>query len=321
MTEAEALKLMKHPGAIRHGIWRGGVLQVKVTNACDLDCRNCTAAVGLAKKHRRVWFMGPDLFREALRSLKGYHGVVGMFGGNPTLNPHFEELCAIFREEFPDQQQRGLWCNNLRGKGRICRETFSPIHSNLNVHRNAEAYNEIRRTWPEAHILRDGLLKPSMHGSWWVAMRDVIPDEGERWDLISRCFVNQTWSAEITLINGQLRAYFCEWAATMDEYADLEGREPCGIPVTPGWWQQPMTVFADQVRQSCHNCGAPLNPHKIEDLGQEPEDFSATHQNVFLTIKGRPHRLVTTREQGETPATQYLPTVMPAGYREGKVLA
>lgn len=299
---------MKAPGDYRKGIWRGRVLQVKTTNACSLDCRCCTAAVGLAKKHKRVWFMPPDAFRTALRSLKGFPGVIGMFGGLPTLHPAFEEMCAIFREEVPDKDQRGLWANDLMGKGAICRETFSPRHSNLNVHRDREAYDEIRRDWPEAKVLADGVNKPSMHGSWWVAMKDVIPDEAERWKLIGSCFVNQTWSAEITYLPGKgLRAFFCEWAATMAEFADLNGHDDLGLPVEPGWWKQPMSYFDAQVRHYCHSCGAPMNPRKVEDLGDEPEEYTQTHAAVF-TIKGRPARLVTSREEVEThdPATKYL---------------
>lgn len=301
---------MKAPGDYRKGIWRGGVIQCKITNLCDLSCVACTAAVGLAKKHKRIWQMSADQFRVAIRSLKGFGGVVGIFGGNPCLARDFDLICEIFREEFPNKDQRGLWSNRLFGHGKVCRETFSPIHSNLNVHRSQEAYDEIRRDWPEARILRDGLNKPSMHGSWWNAMRDLVPDEDERWRLIGSCWINQTWSAEVSLIRNELRVFFCEWASTMAEYADLEGKPDLGLPVTDGWWRQPMAYFDAQVRHYCHDCGAPLNPRKVEDLSDEPEDYTASHAPVFLTIKGKPSRLVTSREQVETdaPATRYLPS-------------
>ena len=110
------------------------------------------------------------------------------------MSPHFAELCQIFREEIPDKDQRGLWSNNLCGKAAICRETFSPHHSNLNVHQVQRAYDEIARDWPEAiaarpQFMHDSLHKPSMHGSWRVALQDVIPDERERWNLIKQCDV------------------------------------------------------------------------------------------------------------------------------------
>lgn len=300
-------RTMKGPAEQRwNGHHRGVVIQVKVTNACDLDCVNCTAAVGLAKKHKRVWAMTSEQFRTALQSLKGFDGIIGMFGGNPCIHPKFAELCQIFREEVPNKEQRGLWSNNLRGKVALCRETFHGPHCNLNVHRDASALREIRTGWPEARPI--GHKRPSMHGSWWVAMQDLIPDEAERWDLIGRCFVNQTWSAEVTLIKNELRAFFCEFAATMAEYADLDGHNDLGLPVEPGWWNHSIEHYAAQVRHYCHRCGAPLNPHKIEDLGKGAEDFTATHSPVFLTINGRNHRLVQDRAEVEElqPATHYL---------------
>lgn len=289
----------------------GGVMQIKITNACDLDCRACTAAVGLAKKHRRVWFMHPDQFRTAIRSMNGWTQTVALFGGNPCISPHFESICRIFREEFPNKDQRALWSNNLFGKVAICRETFEGKWCNLNVHRNQKAFDEIWEGWPEArqtNILNAGLKRPSMHGSWWTALKDLVPEEEERWKLISACVVNQQWSAMITQIRGELRAFFCEFAATMAEYADLEGQPDLGLPVEPGWWRHPIDYYADQVRHYCHRCGAPLNPKKVEDLSDAPEDFTATHSPVFLTIKGRPNRLIERREDIEEKqsATLYL---------------
>lgn len=296
---------MKAPGDYRPGIWRGRVLQIKVCNVCDLNCNNCTAAVGIARSMGHKWFMTPEQFRTALESLKGFPGVIGMFGGNPCIHPQFEELCAIFREVIPNKDQRGLWSNNLKKHAALCRETFSPQHSNLNVHRSQPAYDEIMKEWPEAIVSRKqfmttGLSQPSMHGSWWVAMKDVIPDEEKRWDLIGKCFVNQTWSAEITVIKGELRAFFCEFAATRGEFFEVLNEPDVGLPVTPGWWSQPMSFFAEQVCHHCHRCGAPLNPEKIEDLGDGLEDFTETNQALF-GVK-RPGRRL------DAPEADYLAT-------------
>lgn len=311
---------MKAPGDHRKGIWRNGVLQIKVTNACDLDCKNCSVAVGLAKKLHRIFWMSPDQFRAALRSLKGYFGVIGMFGGNPCIHPRFEDLCAIFREEVPDQDQRGLWSDKLFGHGKLCRATFSPAHSNLNVHGRSDAWAEIKRDWPEARPLAaslgNGREDPSQHAPIWATMGDLIPDETERWKLIGSCYVNQTWSAEITLVDGQLAAYFCEIAATQ---AELYGDASRGMAVLPGWWRRPMADFEAQARHYCNRCGVPLNGRKVKASDEEAaEDYSAAHAPLFLTIEGRPLRLVTDRAQieGGTPATKYLSNgVMPAGHK------
>lgn len=316
MTKNECLEKMKAPGDRRQGIWRGKVLQVKWLSACNLACNNCTAGVAVIKDRKKVWWMTPDQFRTALRSLKGFGGVIGAFGGNPCLHPKFEEMCAVFREEIPDIDQRGLWSNNLMGHAKVCRETFSPHHSNLNVHGVGPAFEKIKAEWPEAFAARSdmitkGATAPSMHGSWMVALKDVIPDEGVRWDLISRCEVNQRWSAQITVINGELRGYFCEWIGTREE---LDNSVTLGVKVEPGWWAQPMSSpgFSEQACHHCHRCSAPLNPKKIRDLGNDPEDYSISNAALVEGLKRPVREVKTLAEVGATDevAVAYLGDVV-----------
>src|SRR5688572_8645375 len=119
MTEQEALSRMVAPGTRRPGKYREGVIQIHVTRACNLACFNCTQGSQLAGKPT---FITPAQFEQAVLSLKGYFGVVGMFGGCPTLHPQFEELCDILAKHVPFDQ-RGLWANAPMGKGAICRRT------------------------------------------------------------------------------------------------------------------------------------------------------------------------------------------------------
>lgn len=298
---------MVPPGGRRPMIWRGGVLQVKVTSFCDLDCKNCSVGVGLAKKLKRQFLMKPEQFRTALRSLKGYKGVIGMFGGNPCLHPRFEELCDIFCEEVPDKAQRGLWSNNLLGHGKRCRATFHGPHSNINVHESRKAWDELEQEWPEATRLRAGLTAPSMHGPVLGAMADLGIPPAEMWEKVAGCYVNQTWSAEITVVDGALSAYFCEIAATM---AELTGDSSEGVDVVPGWWQRPMAAFAHQVSAYCTKCLVPLNPRKVDakDKGAA-EEYTKAWAPVMLQIKGRPLRRVDRLADiaGGEPATKYLP--------------
>lgn len=306
MVPPDVLAKMKAPGDFRRGIWRGRVLQIKVTNACDLDCKNCSVGVGLARKLKRIFRMTPDQFRTALRSLRGFPGVIGMFGGNPCIHPQFEELCAIFREEVPDKDQRGLWSNRLFGRGKVCRETFGP-HCNLNVHGSQEAWEEIKRDWPEALPLPAGLSSPSYHGPLFGDPRELGVADAEMWEKVSGCYVNQTWSAEITVVDEELLGFFCEIAATQ---AELENDAGLGMVVEPGWWHRPMVSFLPQVEKYCTRCLIPLNARKIDAAGTEPEEFTATWKPVFATIKGRPLRQITSiaEIEGGEPATKYLPT-------------
>lgn len=125
--------------------------------------------------------MTPDQFETACKSLQGYWGVVGIFGGNPALNKWFPEICEIARRYFP-KQQLGLWCNHPKGHGKVMRETFSPAASNLNVHLDKEAHNEFKRDWPESRPF--GLREDSRHSPCYVAMRDVLKKKCECVDKI-----------------------------------------------------------------------------------------------------------------------------------------
>lgn len=313
---------MVPPSRKRKGIWRNGILQIMVTRACDLACHHCTQGSNLAG---RPVVMTPEQFEQAVASLEGYFGVIGVFGGNPCLSPHFEDYCRILRARVPFEQ-RGLWCNHPRGKGALARITFNPKHSNLNCHMNGEAYAEFARDWPESVPYLKGMDQDSIHGPPFVAMKDVIDDEAERWRLIGDCDVNKHWSALIGVVPGKgLRAFFCEiayaQAALHADNPDWDGTgQPMpdtGLPVTPGWWRKPMADFSSQVLTHCHNCGIPLRRPGQLAIGGEREEFSETHRHIARPkVRGRVVEFVGIESlmRSERPATEYLPNVTP-GYR------
>ncbi len=297
MNEQTALARMVAPGTPRPHIWRRGILQIHVTRACDKACFGCTQGSNLGG---RPVMIAVDEFETAVRSLWGYFGVVGIFGGNPAMHPHFDELCEVLRRYVP-LEQRGLWCNHPQGKGATIRKTFNPAVSNLNVHEDREAFDEFARDWPECRPYLKGLDTDSRHTPPFVAMRDVIPDEAERWKLIADCDINRNWSAMICTVPGRgLRAYFCEIAAAQ---AMLHAGDPAwpdtGLEVTPGWWQQPMSTFADQVRLHCHACGIPLRRFGQLANGGEFEEASATHVDIIKSkVRGRRVELVAVENVG-----------------------
>jgi hypothetical protein len=296
------------------------VLQIMVTRACDQACCGCTQGSQLAGK---PVVMTPDQFEQACNSLcfdigaegqvfRSYFGTVGVFGGNPCVHPQFEELCRIMKRYIPFEQ-RGLWSNNLMGYGKLCRETFNPERSNLNVHLNDKAYWEIVRDWPEAHP--KGLEDDSRHSPPYVAMQDMEDmTDDERWGLIADCDVNQRWSALIGVFRGELRGYFCELAGAQAMLHESEPDYPdLGVAVTPGWWDRPMDGFSAQVRYHCFACGHPLRGSGDFATRGTIEQVSRTHANIFKLKKpkGKTVQLVTKRSElgGEvSAATQYLPT-------------
>lgn len=296
MTESEALAKMVAPGQYRPGKPKGGVIQIWVTRACDKACFGCTQGSNLKGKPGMIT---PEQFEIACRSLEGYFGTVGIFGGNPAMHPAFDELCNIASTHFP-KTQLGLWCNHPRGKGAVMRRTFNPAVSNLNVHLDKAAYDEFKRDWPESRPF--GLHQDSRHSPVYVAMKDVIQDESERWELISNCDINQHWSAMIGVFRGELRAWFCEIAGAQ---AMLHQHNPdypdTGIAIHEDggcwiegkkWWELPMTMFADQVRKHCHDCGVPLRGYG-ELAASNPngtEQVSLVHLDVYKPKK--PNRRV-----------------------------
>ncbi len=313
---------MVAPGERRPHIMMGGVLQIHVTRACNQACFGCTQGSQFGGK---PVMMTVEQYERAVLSLDGYFGVVGMFGGLPTMHPQFPELCRILKKHVP-WERRGLWANDLRGHGSVCRVTFNPAVSNLNVHLDSDAADEIRRDWPEAAPFIKGHDTDSVHSTPWVAMRDVIPNEDERWQLIGSCDINRNWSALIGVVRGELRGFFCEIAGAMamlhqdnPDWADTGKPMPdIGVPIEPGWWRKPMSEFEEQVRTCCHNCGVPMRRQGKLAIGGDVEEYSRTHAFVARPkVRSRPTELIETigwTSRPDRPSTEYLRGTTP-GYR------
>lgn len=274
------LNKMKAPSQPRP-TWRNGIIQIHVTRACDLSCNSCTQGSNLAGK---IHFITPDQFREALRSVKDYFGVIGIFGGNPCVHPKFEELCQILQAEIP-WEQRGLWSNNLRQHGELCREIFNPRVSNLNVHGNLEVFKKMKQDWPES--LPFG-LEPSRHSPPFVALGEM-EDLGQtkREILIENCDINQYWSALVGTFRGELRAWFCEIAGSQSMLNQEDPNYPdTGIKVFPGWWRLKMSSFEDQVYKHCYDCGVPLKLKGSLDF-ENIDYYSKTHEHLMKSKNGK----------------------------------
>lgn len=283
---------MKAPGDTRP-TWMNGIIQIHVTRTCDLSCISCTQGSNLAGK---PVLMTMENFENACLSLKDYYGVVGIFGGNPTTHPNFERICEILADIIPFER-RGLWSNNLRGYGRLCRRTFNPAVSNLNVHCDLDAYQEMKRDWPECNPIGS---EDSRHSPPFVAMKDLGLSQDEMENLISHCDINQLWSAMICQFRGELRGYFCEIAGAQSMLHERELDYPdTGIPITKGWWREPIERFEHQIRKHCFECGIPLKG--LGDLAVKGtnEYVSETHENIYKLKKpqGKTLHLVKSRNE------------------------
>ena len=279
---------MVSPGMRRPSVFSGGVLQIWITRACDKACFHCTQGSNLGGN---PGIISLEQFETACKSLRDYFGVVGMFGGNPAMHPKFADLCKIMQKHVPFDR-RGLWCNNLLGKGAIARETFNPAVSNLNVHLDQVAFDEFKRDWPEARPF--GLDQDSRHSPPYVALKDVITSREVREGLIASCDINKYWSAMIGVFRGELRGYFCEIAGAQSM---LHQRNPdypdTGVEIVEGWWKKSMSAFAEQVEKHCHECGVPLRGRGELAQSGKVEQVSITHLSIYTPkTKGREVRVV-----------------------------
>ena len=264
------------------------IIQIDITNRCENRCSNCTRMLA---HHPRRYDMTPDQFERAVVSLDGFPGIVGVFGGNPTLNPHFGDFCVILCKHVPDKARRGLWCNKLNGHGRIIDMTFG--YKNLNVHGDADAAAEMRRDLhrPLIHGETECWHKPSM-----VALRDVVEDESRWPEIIDHCPIANRWSAIISpQTDGMLAAYPCEVMSGWD-WANGVSR---GWPLQDGWWDWSIIDWASWFMTACPNCGLCLDLPARRDTDCL-DDVSETHRER-AGVRGVPYTgLVGTAEQGDS---------------------
>lgn len=170
------------------------------------------------------------------------------------------------------------------------RETFNANYSNLNVHGVQEAYDEFKRDWPESKPVGLGKSRHSpVHGS----MVDLGVDEGERWQRISDCDINQHWSAIIASYGQDVFGYVCEIMASQSW---LRRNDPTfvhmGMPLTDGWWQKPIQDFADQIRNHCHNCLVPMRGHgEIDTAGDEGIEQTTKLYELGFTPKAKTRQI------------------------------
>jgi len=277
MNADEAIRKMRGPRNMH-------IICIDVTNKCDLACSNCTR---LLENQTEFWDMTPENFRMALRSLKGFYGVIAMIGGNPCMHPKFRELCQIFVEEIPNKMQRGLWTNNFFKHRDIILETFGTY--NLNSHGAERAEGPLKEL-AEAAKAQQSLVWSyfgnSRHAPLLTAVKDLFP-ESEMWQKITECDINREWSASIIQNKGELRAYFCEVAASFD----LARGTDYGHPVVEGWWQKHIEEFSEQIKHFCPGCGVPakqppaLDKEELDHVTESNKDLVKKHNRYVIYVQ------------------------------------
>ena len=301
---AERLSLVSH-SEIAIGKMRGPesmhIICVDVTNKCDLACSNCTR---LLKNQDELWEMTPENFRLALQSLKNYRGIIAMIGGNPCVHTQFEKLCEVFREEIPNQFQRGLWTNNYFKHREVIEQTFGALNLNPhNVERANKPLKDLYKKMVEERGFNGGYYeKNSHHAPLLTAVKDLYPEQ-EMWERISRCDINREWSASIVQNKGKIRAYFCEVAASFD----LARGTDYGHEVVLDWWKKPIQAFSDQIKHFCTGCGVParLRGHMDNEQIDTYTKSNADIAEKSAKTKGRKIQLLDAEKELNHKVTEY----------------
>jgi hypothetical protein len=256
-------------------------IQIEITNKCTHRCNSCTRFVG---HHCNTFFMDLEQIEQAIDSLKGFDGTVGIMGGEPTLHPQFPRILDLLRAKVP-KEKRQLWTSGYKWD---------------------EYYDDIHRTFlPENISYNDHSEDLDVrHQPLLIAINEVVEDDELMFQLISNCWVQNRWSASINT-NG---AFMCEVAGAMSYLFPWN----FGIDVTPRWWKitPDDELFKEQVMTYCLNCSgclpvpfrlldekgpdlcSPLNYKRIKDTTKK-EISTADISQIREYLKGK------TAEPGE----------------------
>lgn len=294
---------------------RGGndIMQVVVTNKCDVfTCSNCTQLLPFRTDDREMTLACAE---ESLLSLRGWPGVVAMFGGNPVTHSRFEDLCELWTRLVPDQRRRGLWTNNLMSdsKGEAARKAFWPHgRFNLNIHGGHRAAGLFAKHLPGVKVWGE---RPSHHAAVLGSHADLGVSEADWVAARERCDINQNWSGAVYQRPGQCPrcggvgvtvprpadappgvadpipcqdcegtgtvprpyGYFCEVAGAIDGVTG----ENHGVPAVGGWWRRRMSDFDHQVVGCCDKrCIVPL---RVKGHLDSESTYDVTRTTVPLT--------------------------------------
>jgi hypothetical protein len=252
------------------------IIQIEITNACPRKCSNCTRFCG---HHEEPFYMDFDTFKRAVDSLKGFRGIVGIMGGEPTIHPEFERFIEYYRANVGyDELTTVAYEPSSDFMRHILANDYHVDYSNHRglwtsvTPRYYQHFELIQDTF--GYQLLNDHSNPSMHQTLMVTRKELgVPDD-EWVKMRDRCWIQNLWSASIT----PKGAFFCEMAAAMD--ATLGG--PGGWPIEPGWWKRKPAEFKEQL-DFCEMCSACL-PMPSRNANDETDDVSPVWEQKLKEI-------------------------------------
>ena len=224
-------------------------IQIQLTNACPHKCSNCTRFCGW---HEKPFFMDFETFKKAVDSLEGYEGMIGIMGGQPTLNPEFDKMVDYLNEKVKQDKrikpmilpQDDVSKYRDRNQNDICSKKGIWSCCNKTYYDNMQKIQDSFRY----QCLNDH-SNSGKHQALLIARKDVGISNREFQILRDKCWINNMWSASIT----PKGCFFCEVAAALDMLFDGQG----GVPIEKGWYLRRPQDFGDQLKW-CELCSACL---------------------------------------------------------------
>jgi hypothetical protein len=201
--------------------------------------------------------MSPKDFEKAVKSLRGYKGMVGVMGGEPTMHPEFEKIAEILnrhvtehraiskekiRERYTPKKNFGDYRNKHLHRVDVKKGLWSSLGKGYYKH-----YETIQETFRYQCI--NDHTNSGEHIALLLPRKELgIPDKD--WvEYRDNCWLQREWSSCIT----PKGAFFCEVAGALDTL--LGG--PGGWPIEPGWWRRQPRDFGSQL-EWCELCSACL---------------------------------------------------------------
>jgi hypothetical protein len=174
------------------------VIQIDITNACTHRCANCTRFCGHQAK---PFFMDFDTFKNAVASMAGFPGIVGIMGGEPTIHPEFEAFVLHFAESFgTDRDNRPMLAPSADFIRHI---TDSAFNFSIGASNQRGLWSSIsRKYYAHFELIQDvfGLqclndhTSASQHTTLMCTRKELGIGDEEWFALRDNCWVQNSWS-------------------------------------------------------------------------------------------------------------------------------
>ena len=262
------------------------IIQIDITNACVHTCSNCSRMCG---HHKKPFFMDFKTFKQAVDSLDGFEGTIGIMGGEPTLHPEFERFTRYLASKYPKKEVSCLieptddFIRNLKYEEQMVTEQYyEKAGDNARVSGPGLWSSLISKYGDYYELIQDSFLYQCVndhtiscyHQPVMVCRKDLDVPDDEWIEMRDNCWMQMNWSASIT----PKGAFFCEVAAALDMLFDGPG----GWPIEQGWWKREPKDFAEQLHW-CEWCGLALET-RSRDANEGIDDVSETFYERLRTV-------------------------------------